>query len=95
MSTSGANNGGSRIKSGMTNGRSNRTVTRVGVWALPVTRPWNPGEDIARTRDVREPHVRSRWPAGATVGLAMVAAACLTAAIVLYRVAGPPDVFGP
>jgi hypothetical protein len=33
------------------------------------------------------------WPAGATAGLMLVAAACLGVAVVLYQVAGPRDVF--
>ena len=36
---------------------------------------------------------RRRWPEGASVGLAIVAAACLGLAAVLYHVAGPRDAF--
>jgi Na+/H+-translocating membrane pyrophosphatase len=33
------------------------------------------------------------WPAGATAGILIVAAACLGVSLTLYHVAGPRDVF--
>jgi hypothetical protein len=53
-----------------------------------VSRHWKP--ERAKARVVRQ---RKPWPAGATAGLVLVAAACLGAAVVLYQVAGPRDVF--
>jgi hypothetical protein len=55
-----------------------------------VSRHWNPDEDIARARSAR---ARREWPAGATVGLALVAAACAGLVLTLYHVAGPRDSF--
>jgi hypothetical protein len=57
-----------------------------------VSKHWNPDPDIARAREVRR---RSAWPQGATAGLAMLAAGCVAVAALLYRIAGPRDVFGP
>ena len=56
-----------------------------------MSRHWNPDEDLARVRGAQ---VQPRWPEGATVGVALVAAACVGMAILLYRLAGPRDVFG-
>lgn len=56
-----------------------------------MSRHWNPDRDLARARDsAPKPH----WPNGATVGVAVVAAACIGAAILLYQLAGPRDIFG-
>ena len=56
-----------------------------------MSRHWNPEEELARIYD--EP-AKPRWPKGATAGLLLVAAACVGVGLVLYRVAGPRDVFG-
>jgi len=55
-----------------------------------VTKPWNPKADLAN----RGPGPK-HWPAGATAGLIVVAAACVGIAALLYKVAGPRDVFTP
>jgi hypothetical protein len=55
-----------------------------------VSRHWNPDGEPARAFRVRE---RKSWPAGATAGLLLVAAACVGVAVVLYQVAGPRDAF--
>jgi hypothetical protein len=34
-----------------------------------------------------------RWPAGATAGILIVAAACLGVSATVYHIAGPRDVF--
>jgi len=47
---------------------------------------WDPRSDLARAR-------RGSWPAGATAGLALVAALCTGVVVTLYLVAGPNDVF--
>jgi hypothetical protein len=52
---------------------------------------WNPHDELARDRPTRDrPHI----PAASAVGLAMVAATCLSVAVLLYRLAGPRDIFG-
>ena len=56
-----------------------------------MSKPWNPQDEIAR---VREERPASAWPQGATVGLLLVAGACIGFAALLYQVAGPRDVFG-
>ena len=56
-----------------------------------MSRHWKPDDDIATGTPV-EP--RKAWPAGATAGLLLVAAACVGVAVALYQVAGPRDVFG-
>ena len=57
-----------------------------------MSRHWNPDEELTRVReDGRE---KLHWPEGATFGVALVAAACLGAALLLYKLAGPRDVFG-
>ena len=56
-----------------------------------MSRHWNPDEDLAR---VREAQARPRWPEGATAGLALVALTCVATAVLLYRLAGPRDIFG-
>ena len=53
-----------------------------------MSRHWNPDADVARVRPAR---VRREWPAGATVGLALVAAACAGVVMTLYYVAAPRD----
>lgn len=53
---------------------------------------WNPDEELVRALERRE---KSRWPDGATAGLVLVGAACLGVALLLYKVAGPSDAFGP
>jgi hypothetical protein len=55
-----------------------------------VSRHWKPDEEVARVRGSR---TRREWPAGATVGLALVAAACAGLVLTLYHVAGPRDSF--
>jgi hypothetical protein len=39
------------------------------------------------------PARRASWPEGATVGILLVAAACIAVTATLYKVAGPRDVF--
>lgn len=51
---------------------------------------WKPDEELARAVPVRP---RKTWPAGATAGLALVAAGCIGFAALLYKLAGPRDVF--
>ena len=51
-----------------------------------MSKHWNP-EIPAPAR------AKKRWPEGATVGLVIVAAACVGLAAMLYQVAGPRDVF--
>ncbi len=36
---------------------------------------------------------KASWPAGATAGILLVAAACIAVSLTLYQVAGPRDVF--
>jgi hypothetical protein len=57
-----------------------------------VSKPWNPRGEIERV--VPAERARRVWPAGATAGVVLVAACCLGAAVVLYQVAAPRDVFG-
>jgi hypothetical protein len=54
-----------------------------------VSKHWNPQDDVAR---IERLHSRKTWPAGATAGLLVVAAACLGVGVVLYKVAGPREV---
>ncbi|MEP7131262.1 MAG: hypothetical protein ABI770_09055 [Sphingomicrobium sp.] len=42
-----------------------------------------------------EPTRRAPWPAGATAGVVLIAACCVGAAVVIYQVAGPRDIFAP
>jgi hypothetical protein len=51
---------------------------------------WKPDEEIVRA--VPTPS-RKPWPAGATAGLLVVAAGCVGVAVLLYKLAGPSDVF--
>lgn len=62
------------------------------VEARVVSRHWNPEGEIARAREAR---IKPVWPAGATAGLVVVAAACVGLAVVLYQLAGPSDAFAP
>jgi hypothetical protein len=57
-----------------------------------MSKHWNPQGDLPR---VREERARPRWPEGATAGLAALGIGCLGMAMLLYRLAGPRDVFGP
>lgn len=57
-----------------------------------MSRHWNPEDELAR---IREERAKARWPEGATAGLVIVAVACVGVAIVLYKIAGPRDVFAP
>lgn len=57
-----------------------------------MSRHWNPEDEIAR---VHEERAKPRWPEGATAGLVIVAVACVGVAVVLYKIAGPRDVFAP
>ena len=56
-----------------------------------MSRHWNPDKEVARAR--RTPTL-PRLPVESVIGLAMVAAACLGTAVLLYRLAGPRDIFG-
>jgi hypothetical protein len=57
-----------------------------------MSRHWNPDDELARVWD--EP-TKPRWPKGATAGLLLVGAVCLGVTLMLYKVAGPRDVFKP
>jgi hypothetical protein len=57
-----------------------------------MSKHWKPDEELVRALERRE---NSRWPEGATAGLVLVATACVGLAVLLYKVAGPRDVFGP
>ena len=57
-----------------------------------MSKHWKPYSDAGRISPTGE-RARKRWPEGATVGVVLVAAACLGLAAVLYHVAGPSDVF--
>ena len=50
-----------------------------------MSRHWDPQDEVARSRRMRA----RTWPAGATVGLALIAAACVGVVATLYWVAGP------
>lgn len=61
-----------------------------------MSRHWQPDEARERWSAPDSPRApRPPWPAGATVGLLLVATACLGLAVALYQVAGPRDVFAP
>ena len=55
---------------------------------------WKPEGDRANwlSADAYAPADSKSWPAGATAGLVLVAAACLAVGAILYQVAGPRDV---
>lgn len=55
-----------------------------------MTKHWNPKGELARKR---APKPKADWPQGATAGLLFVAVACVGIAAVLYKVAGPRDIF--
>ena len=57
-----------------------------------MSKHWNPEEDLAQ---IHEQGGKMQWPAGATAGLAIVAVACVSAALLLYKLAAPRDVFTP
>ena len=57
-----------------------------------MSKHWKPDAEAVQIVPAGEPG-RKRWPEGATVGLVVVAAACIGLAAVLYHVAGPRDVF--
>ena len=63
-----------------------------------VSKHWNPDHEIARWTQVdgysppAMPPAKTSWPRGATAGLVLVAAACLTVGVILYAVAGPREV---
>jgi hypothetical protein len=57
-----------------------------------MSRHWKPTGGLERVRDAG---AKPRWPEGATAGLVLIAAGCIGLAVVLYKVAGPRDVFGP
>ena len=57
-----------------------------------MSKHWNPQDEIAQRR---ETETNRRWPEGATMGLVLVATACLGLVIGLYAAAGPRDVFTP
>ncbi|MFL6828989.1 MAG: hypothetical protein ACJ8D5_00025 [Sphingomicrobium sp.] len=56
-----------------------------------MSRHWNPEAECARAAEAQP---KPRWPNGATAGLALVALCCVGAAMLLYKLAGPRDVFG-
>ena len=63
-----------------------------------MSKHWNPDDDLARvreTQDWRETRPKPRWPEGATAGLVALGVGCFAMAMLLYRLAGPRDVFGP
>ena len=53
---------------------------------------WNPEDDLVQARAER---AKPSWPKGATAGLVLVAAGCVGLAMILYRLAGPRDIFTP
>jgi len=55
-----------------------------------MSKHWNPDDELSRGGEAQ---AKPRWPAGATAGLMLVAAACVGIVAVLYTVAGPRDVF--
>lgn len=57
-----------------------------------MSKHWSPEDDLAR---IREQQPKRRWPEGATAGLVMLGAAGFGMAMLLYRLAGPRDVFTP
>jgi hypothetical protein len=59
-----------------------------------VSRHWNPRGDLDRIAPA-ERAPRASWPAGATAGVMLIMACCVGAAVVIYQVAGPRDVFAP
>lgn len=54
-----------------------------------MSKHWKPNEQPVRIRDARAP-----WPQGATAGLLVLGAVCIGTVILLYKLAGPRDVFG-
>lgn len=76
-----------------------------GLCARQMSKPWRPDEDSTplRTRGARGwARLKREWreetrqrkiPSNAVAALGLLAAACLGAAILLYALAGPIDVF--
>lgn len=58
-----------------------------------MSKHWVPDEHLAHRAGADEParSAKAAWPEGATVGIAMVAAFCLTIGLLLYHAAGPRD----
>ena len=56
-----------------------------------MSKHWKPDEKPVR---VAAAQPRTRWPDGATAGLVVLGAACVGTVLVLYRLAGPRDIFG-
>ena len=60
---------------------------------------WTPDGDATPLADdiavepARSQPIKKDWPEGATAGLLLVAAACVGVAVLVYKVAGPSDVF--
>jgi hypothetical protein len=57
-----------------------------------MSKHWNPEDELALGR---EPRAKARWPEGATAGLVMLGVGCFAIGMLLYRLAGPRDVFTP
>ncbi|MGH6705835.1 MAG: hypothetical protein ACREB1_03405 [Sphingomicrobium sp.] len=59
-----------------------------------MSKHWNPDGEIARRTgaDAIASPGKPSWPKGATAGLVLVAASCLTLGMLLYSFAGPRDV---
>jgi hypothetical protein len=57
-----------------------------------MSKHWSPEDDLARIRDAQP---KRRWPEGATAGLVMLGVGCVAMSMLLYRLAGPRDVFTP
>jgi hypothetical protein len=55
-----------------------------------VSKHWNPEDEAVR---VEARAIPKSWPAGATVGLLLVAAACVGFSVILYQVAHPREIF--
>lgn len=55
-----------------------------------MSKHWNPDDDVVR---IEARAVQKSWPAGATAGLLLVAAACVGFSVILYQVAGPREIF--
>jgi endonuclease YncB( thermonuclease family) len=60
-----------------------------------VSQHWNPDGEIARVIPLHERATRRAWPAGATAGLVLVAAACAGTVAGLYQAAGPRNPVEP
>ncbi len=61
-----------------------------------MSKHWQPDAALERRTEADSaPRKRPPWPAGATIGLALVAAACFGLGAAVYLMTGPRDVFGP